>query len=201
MKRKILIALLVLAAIPIAYVTWTLTRASSSNAAPATPKAKQEFKHELDGRHHVTNVFENGRLVRKDLYGDYGAVYVTYFDANGSPTRMQTWGTNVKQDPKGSGLVTTYHLMRTTEYHPGTKVIKRVFTMNGKSVWDSTEFDKNGKATSSRRYYNDDGTLSEEDFYDADGKVIKTVPHKPEEGIRGTVSPDAIAQPEGLREK
>lgn len=168
------------------------------DSAPAKT-VKREFKNEVNGRHHITKVFEDGHLVRQDLYGDYGAVFVTYFDAKGLPTRMQMWGQTIEPKP-GGGMGYTYYLQQVSEYHPGTNVIKRSFIMdeNGKLMWDCSHFDTTGKITSHQSFHGEGGTLSQEIFLDNEGKVTKTVPHTKEEGIRGEFSADALAWPDGL---
>ncbi len=169
---------------------------------PSTTAVKREFKHEDDGRKHITTVFENGLKVRQDIYGDYGAVYVTYFDRSGYPTRMQLWAETIERNPNGEGMVYTYFLSLVTEYYPATNVVQRTFSLNeaGDRLWDSTQFDGNGKISSQQRYFGDDGTLCEEVFADEAGNLTRSVPHKPEEGIRGQFTPESIAWPDGLGE-
>ncbi len=156
---------------------------------------------EMDGRHHVTKVMENGKLVRKDFYGDYGGVEVTYFDGNGKPVLSQTWFRHVKHDPqKKEEFVFEYSLMRVSEYYPNTDVKKNSFTMSGGKLWDITEFDAKGNVTASRRYYGPDGTLSEVDLYDATGNIVKSEKHTASEGLRATVDPKLLIKPDNLRQ-
>jgi hypothetical protein len=134
----------------------------------------------------------NGKLEHRRVYRSDGGIDITVYRADGTVGYKQSW-TLVY----GGWFYREYTLGSVEEYQANgtTSVRKLVFGWDGKTLRESHLYNPDG-TKASIRYFRSDGTLERQDFLDKAGKVTRSKTHNSSEGLRESLDPSQLKQPE-----